>query len=74
MIFDNFKIHATPFIADAYCRCGEKLVEVDNGFLSIAMYCPKCENIYTLKLIKVPNKNISKEYIIQCKEQNKRKK
>ncbi len=68
MIFDNFKITATPFIHDAYCKCGKTLIEVSNGRFSISMFCPKCENIYGLKLVKIPDKKISKEYLEQCRK------
>ena len=67
------EIHAKPFITDAYCKCGESLVQVSNGFFSIAMYCPKCENVYGLKLIKYPAKYISAVYINQCRKEARQK-
>lgn len=66
MKFKNFSIHASPFISDAYCECGNSLKEVSNGFFSIVMFCSICENIYQLKLIKVPNKKIDHEFLEQC--------
>lgn len=70
MKFDGFELHATPHIDRAYCKdCGNGLIEVSNGLLSTALYCPDCENVYTLKLIKVPSKKISAEYIKQCKKE-----
>jgi len=60
MIFNKFKIHATPYITDAYCECGDYLKEVSNGWLSSAMYCKGCGNVYVLKLIKVPKKRLIK--------------
>jgi len=72
MLFKGFKIHATPFIEDAYCKCGEELKMVSNGLLSSALYCPKCEKIYELKLIKVPGDKISKEYLEQCRKESQK--
>ncbi len=67
MKYNDFEIHAIPFISNAYCKkCRNKLIEVDNGWLSKAMFCPKCNNVYTLKLIKVPDKNVSKGFLRQA--------
>lgn len=72
MIFNNFKIHAIPYITDAYCsKCHNSLKEVSNGLLSRAMYCPVCESVFMLKLVKVPNSKLSKEFIKQCREETK---
>ena len=68
MKFKNFRITAIPNITDAYCECGAELIEVSNGFLSSAMFCPKCENVYQLKLVKMPIKKVSIEFINQCKK------
>ena len=68
MKYEGFEIHASPFITDAYCECGKRLIEVANGLLSTAMYCPKCENVYRLKLIKVNRKKASKKFLKQCRE------
>ena len=72
MKFDNFEITASPFIHHAYCKCGKSLIQVANGFISKAMYCPKCENVYVLKLIKVPYKKIKEEFIAQCRRKAKK--
>jgi len=69
MMFEGFGVSAIPFVHDAYCKCGVKLKEVSNGLLSKAMYCPKCENVYLLKLVKEPKKKISKEFLNQCREE-----
>lgn len=71
MIFDGFKIAASPFITDAYCKCGNRLHEVSNGLLSAAMFCPKCENVYLLKLVKLPDKKVTKEFLEQCRKKTK---
>lgn len=73
MIYDNFKISASPFICDAYCKCGNRLIEVSNGMFSTAMYCPKCENVYALKLIQVPKKKVTEEFLEQCRKDKKTK-
>ena len=74
MIYDNFKLVAFPHITDAYCKCGETLREVSNGFLSTSMYCPRCENVYQIKLIKVPPSKITEKYLKQCREETAPKK
>ena len=71
--FKNFKINATPFLSEGYCECGETLREVSNGLLSGAFYCIKCENVYTLKLIKIQKKYLNKKFIDQCREETNRK-
>jgi len=67
MLVDGCRISATLFLEGGTCRCGEDLVQVNNGWLEKAMFCPKCENVYVLKLIKVPDKKVSGAFIIQCK-------
>lgn len=70
---NNYEIHARAFITKAYCKCGTTLAEVSDGWLSKAMYCPKCENVYKLKLIKVPAKRITKKYLLQCRQETMRR-
>lgn len=72
--FKDFKINAMPFLSEGWCKCGENLREVSNGLLSVAFYCLKCENVYTLKLIKVQKKYINKKFLEQCREETNRKK
>jgi len=72
MIFEGFKIAATPFIHDAYCKCGSYLTEVDNGWFSKAMYCPRCENVYVLKLVKLSNNRVPDKFLKQCREKVKK--
>lgn len=74
MIFDNFKIAASPYIHSAYCKCGNSLHEVSNGLFSVAMYCPKCENVYLLKLVKLPQSKVTKQFLEQCREEVKKQK
>ena len=70
MQFVNFSLYAEPFINKATCRvCRGKLTQVPNGFISIAMYCPECENVYTLKLVKVPNKKLNQDFIDMCRDE-----
>ena len=70
MKFDNFEIHASPFIANAFCKkCYGKLIEISNGWFSRAMFCPRCEIVYMVKLIKVPQKKVSKEFLEQAREE-----
>lgn len=70
MVYEDFEIHARPYIINAYCRgCGTELKEVSNGFLSHALFCPKCESVYLPKIMKVPKKKISAGYIKQCRDE-----
>lgn len=75
MIFKGFKLHAIPHVAEAYCTkkgCKRKgngeLIEVSNGFLSRAFFCPECQTVYGLELRPISPKKISKEYLQQCFE------
>jgi uncharacterized Zn finger protein (UPF0148 family) len=73
MLYSNFKIVAYPKIIEATCpKCNNTLKEVDNGWFSSALFCPKCESAFVLKLIKLPQDKIDKEWIAQSKEQIKR--
>ncbi len=74
MRFENFEIHATPNIVNASCKCGNELIEVANGWFSSAMFCGKCENVYMVKLVKLPNEEITKEFLEQCRQYIKKSK
>jgi hypothetical protein len=57
---------------EAYCsnkRCKKKpeLMEVSNGFISRALFCPDCKSVYVLKLERV--EKVSKEFLEQCLDQ-----
>ncbi len=52
---------------------GMKLVEVSNGWFSRAMFCPKCENVYALKLIKISKSKVDEEFLAQAKKEAARK-
>ena len=69
MKFKNFSIHASPFFADAQCACGDSLRQVSNGLISVALFCRKCGNVYEPKLVKVPDKKISKQWLEQAYEE-----
>ena len=70
MKFDDFEIHASPYILNAYCReCRGTLVEVSNGWFSRAMFCPKCENVYQLKLIKISKSKVSDAFLEQARKE-----
>lgn len=66
-----FRISADPFITDAYCECGADLKEVSNGWFSRAMFCPKCHNVYELKLIKFAKNKINADFIKEAIEEIK---
>jgi hypothetical protein len=73
MMFDGFNLHAIPHITEAYCTNKEckkrdELTEVSNGFLSRALFCPNCESVYVIKLVKVPSKQITPQYLNNCRK------
>lgn len=73
MIYEGFKIGSIEHIHDAYCtsyKCRKKvteLIEVSNGLLSRALFCPECHAIYILKLERV--RKVNKEFLEQCLEE-----
>lgn len=70
MKFDDFEIHANPYIINAYCKeCRCDLIEISNGWFSRVMFCPKCENIYALKLIKIPKNKINGRFLEQARKE-----
>jgi len=74
MKFNNFSLRAEPYIAEAHCsRCGKELVEVSNGFISSVMFCPSCELFFELKLVKIRDDKISKEFLEQSRKEASKK-
>lgn len=71
MKYDGFSLVASPHVIDASCKCGATLREVSNGFLSSAMFCPTCESIYILRLVKLPASKVSEEFLMQAREESK---
>jgi len=81
MIYEGFKIHSTERIHEAYCsnrKCkkrGEKeMIEVSNGFASVALFCPHCESVYVLTLERVDprskkNRGQYKRFLEQCRDE-----
>lgn len=70
MIYDNFTLRAYPRIVESYCtKCHSDLKEVDNGWLSSALFCPKCESVFVLKLVKLPDAKVSPEWRKRAKAQ-----
>ena len=75
MKYDNFNITAQPYITEAYCNnCSGELVEVSNGWFSSAMFCPKCERVFVLKLIKAKDKDINEAFLEQARKEAASKK
>ena len=69
MKFGNIRIDSQPIISEAACnKCGHYCDVVSNGFLDNLLFCSKCEIVYELKLIKMPNKFITEEYLEQCRK------
>ena len=74
MKFKNFSLRAEPIIQDAYCsNCRGLLTEVPNGLISSVWYCEKCENVYELRLIKIPNGKVSERFLKICREKASKK-
>lgn len=71
MLGEGFTIAATPFITDAFCKCGNTLKQVSNGLFGSAMFCTKCEKVYTLKLVQAPTKDVGSEFLGQCRKETK---
>lgn len=70
MKFEGFSIHAHPFISNASCReCHATLKEVSNGLISSAMFCPKCESVYILRLVKLPKNKVTPEFLAQSRQE-----
>ena len=67
MKFDKFEITSSSHIVNATCECGYRMEEVSNGWFSSALFCKECENVYELKLIKVPKKKIGEDFLVQCR-------
>jgi hypothetical protein len=63
-------LFAVPEFKDLYCKCGHTLTRVSNGLFGIAFFCTKCENVYTLKLIKAPAAKVDDEFIAQCRKRS----
>jgi hypothetical protein len=75
MQFPDFSIHAEPFISKAYCKkCHGSCQQVSNGWFSACLFCPTCEIVYELKMVKVPEKKVSEEFLAQAREEVERKK
>ena len=52
MIGKNFEITASPNFQNVRCPIhGNDMVELDNGWFSVAWYCKECKKPYELKLI-----------------------
>ncbi|NIM46493.1 MAG: hypothetical protein GTO54_12885 [Nitrososphaeria archaeon] len=64
MNFGDFEVHATPFIAKAYCKvCGFGLRNIMDGWFGRALVCPACKSVYRVKLVREPRKRVNVEYI-----------
>ena len=75
MVFNNFKLHATPTLHEAYCtnkKCKKKpeLTEVSNGFVSSAWFCHECKSVYLLQLER--QTKVPKEFLQQCLDELER--
>ncbi len=74
MKFDNFSVVAIPVLRDASCKnCKTELVEVSNGWFSSAMFCPKCENVYIVKLVKAPDKQVNSAFLENARRESAKK-
>jgi len=70
MNLGDIRILAEPYIARTPCReCHNYLKEVSNGLLDTVLFCPKCEIVYEVKLVKVPDKKISSRFLDHCRKE-----
>lgn len=59
--YDNFSL-ITKVVG--VCReCDSNLIEIGK-----TLFCPKCESVYALRLVKIPDKYVTGEWIIQAKK------
>jgi hypothetical protein len=68
MKIGDIEVYANIYISRAYCKCGDQLTVVDDGFINSAFYCPKCEKFYECKLVAIPDKKTNKKYLKQLKQ------
>ena len=64
------KLHLFNFFSsinlspDVYCpKCSNKLHRISDGLLGTAWICEKCHNVYQLHLMKVPDRELSDDYM-----------
>jgi hypothetical protein len=64
MIYKEFEIIAFPKIIRASCKtCGNEMIEIPDGWFASALYCTSCNDIYTLRLLRVDKKKIDKHLL-----------
>lgn len=66
---NDLEIVSTPQIR-AYCKCGNRVTEVSNGWASKLVFCPSCESVYQLKLVKVPEAKYDEKFLNQCRKES----
>ncbi len=70
MKFEDFELHAEPFFSSVSCKkCRNDCKIVGDGWFSKAFYCPKDNIVYQLKLIKMKDKDINKEYLKELEKE-----
>jgi hypothetical protein len=51
---ENFRIGASPYFQDVRCPIHRNdMIELENGWCSVAWWCKECQKPYQLKLIKM---------------------
>lgn len=56
MQLDNVKLRAEPFFLDATCPKGHgRMIQLENGWLSVCWYCETCGYPYELEMRKMRN-------------------
>jgi uncharacterized Zn finger protein (UPF0148 family) len=74
MIFKDFRIYAEFKMHGATCeKCGCDLTEVYGKHSPVYFFCPVCKDIYTVKLSKMPKKQVSDDFLKYCEEQQRKK-
>lgn len=74
MIYDNFKINAKPFFSDVWCpKHKNVMVELEDGWFKKSWYCKECKSVYTLKLCKIPEKQIDKKALADILKRKRNK-
>lgn len=47
---------------------------MSDGLFESALFCPKCESVYRLKLVRVASKHVTESFLQQCRNEVQMKK
>ena len=70
MHLDNVKVRAEPYFYEATCpKCNREMLELQNGWLSVAWFCERCQVAFHLVMRKmqVTNEDALAEAVARAK-------